>query len=263
VSSRGAGIGGRRGRPGSSLVAIFARRGDSRATPLFNRVRRVAETKMDTPLSRANILTLAAQLLWHASERDAPPPGVLEPLAAAAASRINPWMRGQAAHWLARLGALQIVPENLAPPFAMQLNGDWVGAARAFDELGCPFDRAMALIDGDEAAQRDAFAILESLGATATITRCREMLAGRGSRVPRGPRPSTLANPMGLTERELEVLVLLERGMSNAAIARALSRSEKTVEHHVAAVLAKLDARSRQQAVHIAHSKRLLPVAEP
>lgn len=247
---------------GSSLAAIFARRGDARATPLFNRVRRVAETKMDTPLSRANILTLAAQLIWHAGERDAPAPDVLEPLAAAAASRINPWTRGQAAHWLARLGALQIVPENLAPPFAMQLNGDWVGAAHAFDELGCPFDRAMALIDGDEAAQRDAFAILESLGATATITRCREMLAGRGARVPRGPRPSTRVNPMGLTERELEVLVLLERGMSNADIARALSRSEKTVEHHVAAVLAKLDARSRQQAAHIAHSKRLLPVSE-
>ncbi len=58
----------------------------------------------------APILTLAAQLLWHTGERDAFPPDLLEPLTASVASRINPWTRGQAAHWLARLGRYRSCP---------------------------------------------------------------------------------------------------------------------------------------------------------
>jgi DNA-binding NarL/FixJ family response regulator len=117
----------------------------------------------------------------------------------------------------------------------------------------------MALIDGDEPARREAFAILEKLGAAATIERCREMLAERGVRgIPRGPRAATRANPMGLTGREVEILRLLEQGLANAQISRRLHRSEKTVGHHVSAILAKLGAATRQEAAHIARSKGLL-----
>jgi DNA-binding NarL/FixJ family response regulator len=65
----------------------------------------------------------------------------------------------------------------------------------------------------------------------------------------RGPRASTVANPAGLTLRELQILSLLTQGLSNTEIADRLARSEKTVEHHVSAVLRKLDARSRGEAV--------------
>ena len=63
---------------------------------------------------------------------------------------------------------------------------------------------------------------------------------------------------MGLTEREVEVLLLLEQGLANAQISRRLHRSEKTVGHHVSAILAKLGAATRQEAAHIARSKGLL-----
>ena len=117
----------------------------------------------------------------------------------------------------------------------------------------------MALMDGDESARREAFAILEKLGAAATIERCREMLAERGIRgIPRGPRAATRANPMGLTDREIEVLLLLEQGLANAQISRRLHRSVKTVGHHVSAILGKLGANTRQEAAHIARSKGLL-----
>jgi DNA-binding NarL/FixJ family response regulator len=117
----------------------------------------------------------------------------------------------------------------------------------------------MALIDGDEAARREAFAILDKLGAAATIERCREMLAERGVRgIPRGPRAATRANPMGLTEREVEILLLLERGLANPEISKRLHGSVKTVGHHVSAILAKLGANTRQEAAHIARSKGLL-----
>ena len=65
---------------------------------------------------------------------------------------------------------------------------------------------------------------------------------------PRGPRPRTRANPAGLTARELEVLALLTSGLRNAAIADELVVSEKTVDHHVSAVLRKLDVRTRGEA---------------
>ena len=52
-------------------------------------------------------------------------------------------------------------------------------------------------------------------------------------------------DPDGLTAREREVLALLRQRLGNAEIAARLGRSERTVEKHVAAILAKLGARSR------------------
>jgi NarL family two-component system response regulator LiaR len=59
-----------------------------------------------------------------------------------------------------------------------------------------------------------------------------------------GERPA----PAGLTARELEVLRLIARGMSNKQIARELVVSEKTVKTHVSNILAKLHLADRTQA---------------
>jgi NarL family two-component system response regulator LiaR len=59
-----------------------------------------------------------------------------------------------------------------------------------------------------------------------------------------GERPA----PAGLTERELEVLRLIARGMSNKQIAGELVVSEKTVKTHVSNILAKLHLADRTQA---------------
>ena len=65
----------------------------------------------------------------------------------------------------------------------------------------------------------------------------------------RGPQPRTRSDPLGFTAREREVFELLLQAKSNAAIAAALHRSERTVEHHVAAVFAKLGVGTRAELV--------------
>jgi DNA-binding NarL/FixJ family response regulator len=78
-------------------------------------------------------------------------------------------------------------------------------------------------------------------------------LRERGVRsIPRGPSTATRANPEGLTERQVAVLRLMAEGLTNAAIADRLVVSVRTVDSHVAAVLAKLGVQSRQDAVRAA-----------
>jgi DNA-binding NarL/FixJ family response regulator len=90
----------------------------------------------------------------------------------------------------------------------------------------------------------------------------RRKLRARGVRkIARGPQERTRNNPQGLTNRELNVLALLAEGCRNAEIARRLFVSEKTVDHHVSAILGKLAVRSRGEAAAAAHRLGLAPAA--
>ena len=79
----------------------------------------------------------------------------------------------------------------------------------------------------------------------------------------RGTRPSTREHPHGLTTRELQVLTLLCSGLRNAEIAQRLSRSVRTVDHHLAAVFAKLGVDSRVAAIQAAQRAGLETPAGP
>ena len=154
-----------------------------------------------------------------------------------------------------------VTPDDVAEPSARSLAGDWRAAAALWTELGCSYEAALALYDsGEGAAMREALAMLDALGAGPAVAVIRREMRRRGMRaVPAGPRRSTRSNRYGLTRREQEVLGLVAAGLPNSDISRRLFISERTVDHHVSAVLTKMGVRSRGQAASVAASAGLIP----
>jgi DNA-binding CsgD family transcriptional regulator/tetratricopeptide (TPR) repeat protein len=167
---------------------------------------------------------------------------------------VDRWLAGSAAVWLSRLGERVDLPDELPyelpEPLAREMAGDLSGAAWAWDQLGRPYDAAMArLFSSDEAGLRQALGTLDGIGALAAAAAARRRLRELGVKaIPRGPRPATRAAPAGLTAREQEVLALLSEGLPDLEISRRLFISERTVHHHVSAVLSKIGVSSRTAA---------------
>jgi DNA-binding CsgD family transcriptional regulator len=181
-----------------------------------------------------------------------------------AVERGHPWYLGELAYWRWKCGELLAPHDEIPEPFALQIAGDWKAAARAWDAFGRPYEAARALAEGtDEAALRAALAAFERLGAKPAAALTRGRLRESGARgIPRGPRPFTRANAVGLTSREVDVVALLARGYSNQKIADCLFLSARTIENHIAAILAKLGAATRAEAAARAEQLEIIPQSE-
>jgi ATP/maltotriose-dependent transcriptional regulator MalT len=173
----------------------------------------------------------------------------------------HPRYRGELAYWRWQGGEFSEPPSGIPAPFALQITGDWEAAARAWEDLGRPYEAARALAEGnDEKALRAALATFERLGAKPAAALVRGRLRGLGARgISRGPRPSTRANVGGLTAREVDVLALVARGYSNQKIAECLFLSSRTIENHIAAILSKLGAATRAEAAARAEQLEIIP----
>jgi DNA-binding CsgD family transcriptional regulator len=163
------------------------------------------------------------------------------------------WRIGQLLCWRHRAGAVvDAAPPGLPEPCALELQGRPDAAAAAWAALGCRYAQALALAAAGQAQAAQGLALLAELGAHGALRALRPRLQAGGQReLPRGPNRRTRDDPLGLTGRERQILDLLAQGLGNRDIAVRLSRSERTVEHHVSALLAKLGAGTRAEAVRL------------
>jgi DNA-binding CsgD family transcriptional regulator/tetratricopeptide (TPR) repeat protein len=199
-----------------------------------------------------------AEAAWLAEDLDASHKQ-LTALATMGLDNFRPWDIGELTVWWRRCGMADRLPPSKARiPLARctELRGDPLAAATEWSRLGLPYEAALALIqvqgaDAGAALAR-AVTMLEGIEARPAATLARKLaqrtgVAGQLPKMRRGPYTASRHHPLGLTQHEQQVLALIAEGKSNKEVARCLSRSPRTIEHQVSAVLGKFNAANRME----------------
>lgn len=161
--------------------------------------------------------------------------------------------------WQRRTGFSVAAPlsDNAARPIRLESEEDFERASLAWLEVGYLFEAALArsrIADGDPArALRHALDEFSAIGATSGVNYVQRLAADRDIPLSkrsrkRGPYRGAKSHPLGLTRREVDILKMIVEGAPNRDIATRLSRSLRTIEHHVSNILGKMAMESRVQA---------------
>jgi len=258
-----------------TLARLRVRRGDPDAETPLEAARRLSTAMAELQRS-VYVAMIVAESAWLATsiagadEESSVPSSsagearsLLREVHTLAKERNSRWVVDDSALWLYLLDEPVTGTAAFAAPFREHCEGHWQEAAAGWRALGRPYEEALALSGGDDPAQRRALKIFDRLGALPAAARLRRQMRAGGARaVPRGPIAGTRANPAGLTRRQVQVLHLVNEGLSNPEIAARLCISVKTAEHHVSAIMGRLDATTRQKAVVEARNRGLLSHAK-
>jgi DNA-binding CsgD family transcriptional regulator/tetratricopeptide (TPR) repeat protein len=238
-------------QPRAWLAQALGRMGEGDPESVAREAWRLAADSDEAPRVCA-VAVARIELAWLAQRPDAARVVARPALTLADATR-HAWYAGDLRVYLQRAG-LTVDPQPAGVPLleahAAALRGDHAASASAWAAMGYGYEHAVELVYCDDAdSMLDGVRRLDDMGAVATASLVRGLLRSRGvTSVPRGPTRRTRDNPAGLTDRQVDVLALLAGGMTNAEIADRLVLSVRTVDHHVSAILGKLDVATRQQA---------------
>ena len=147
-------------------------------------------------------------------------------------------------YWITELCRTGMAVEAAAAEQARDRHADAAGAAlaRAWT-LASEFGARLLVAEIDSLARRARIGLAPPQGGGAADGPARE--------------PATMADELGLTPREREVLALVADGRTNRQIAEVLFISDKTASVHVSNILAKLGVANRGEAAAVAHRLHL------
>jgi DNA-binding NarL/FixJ family response regulator len=237
---------GREPQPGLALLRLAQGKGETAAAAIAHVVNATRD-----PLARARYLPAAVEIRLAVGDLDGAVAASrdLAEIAKGAQSEI---VDAMAAH--AR-GVVELAAgaagDALQPLRAAFTTWHSVGAPYIAARIRVVIAHALHVLGDEEGAtlERDAArAVFEELGAGPDLARLEAFTAD--------PAPSE--SRFGLSARELEVLRLIASGRTNAAIARELFLSVKTVDRHVSNIFTKLDVPTRAAATAFAYQHKMI-----
>ena len=233
------------------LGVLHARTGKSDAEELLERAWDLAERSGETQNIGPAVASWA-EFCWINNRLDDPMLDECERAVSLLAHGRQGLHLGELCLWLHSVGRLESIPDHLPEPFRETIQGNAATATDLWDNLGCPYHKALAMMSQTDDIAIQGLEILEELGAVPVAAKFRKRLRDKGMTVPRGKSRQARAHPAGLTARQAEVLELLTEGLTNTEIADQLFLSLRTVENHVSAILSKLHVTNREEAVRAA-----------
>jgi len=231
------------------LASIRMRRGEEEVLPLLEEARQIAFTAMELQRIVPAMVALL-EYEWIKGERYALDEDIDRTLEMIGQMGLVE-DRSEFVFWLRMSGRPAPVLTEVYVGWDVS-GGDAMRRAAAFwAAVGCSYNRGLVLLSGGENEQREALGLMQDAGAKAVVMRIKMAMRAAGIRgLPRGAREATRSNAAQLTQREIDVLRLLKEGLQNKEIAARLFISAKTVDHHISALLFKLDVSSRAKAVN-------------
>lgn len=237
---------GREPQPGLALLRLAQGKGETAAAAIGN----VVSATRD-PMARARYLPAAVEIRLAVGDHDGAAAAARD-LSEIAASAQCAIVDAMAAH---ACGAVHLAAgaarEALQPLRAAFATWHSVGAPYIAARIRVVIADALKALGDEEGAELEreaARAVFEELGASPDLARLETSAADAAASEPR----------FGLTPRELEVLRLIASGRTNAAIARELFLSVKTVDRHVSNIFNKLDVPTRAAATAFAYQHKMI-----
>ena len=133
----------------AALGLVRARRGDPEASAAIDEAALLAQSTGE--LQRiAPVAAASAEAAWLAGD-NATVAKVTDAALALALDRQVPWVVGELAYWRSWVGLHDELPAGVAAePFDLLIAGEWARAAQLWRKIGCPYEAALALADGDD-----------------------------------------------------------------------------------------------------------------